>query len=168
MKLTWLKYREIVSAFYRSANTYVQLTRHKNLGGEIKLSTVEVQIIEHILEHSEECRNMKWYAEQIGLSPSSLTHYINALEDQGLIEKFHTADNKKDIILRVSEKGTLAYNDYVDNITPFFEDIFDLLDACTPEDRERFRIILETWANGHDRRVQGKRLDKNHELIPIK
>ena len=72
MKLEWMgAYREIIGDFYRSANGYSQICKNEMFGDPIKFSPYEVQIMEHIMEHADHHRNLKWYANRLGLSQAT-------------------------------------------------------------------------------------------------
>lgn len=107
MKLEWMgAYREIIGDFYRSANGYSQICKNEMFGDPIKFSPYEVQIMEHIMEHADQHRNMKWYANRLGLSQATYSKYVRKLVDKGLLEKYHTSGNKKDVILMVSPQAS--------------------------------------------------------------
>ena len=70
-------------------------------GDRVHFSPYEVQIMEHIMEYADQHKNMKWYAEQLGLSQATHSKYVQRLVNKGLLEKYHKAGNRKDIILMV-------------------------------------------------------------------
>ena len=148
-EMKWLQHRDVVWAFYRAANAYSSLIKKKLNCGDVFFNPVEIQILEHILVYSHEQHNMKWYANEIGISPSSLTHYINDMEKNGIIEKYHTLSNKKNVILHISAAGIEAYQNYVSHVSPFFQSIDNHLDQLSAKDEELFVKVLNLWANGH-------------------
>ena len=148
-ELSWLQHRDVIWTFYRAANAYGSMMKKKFVCGNLLLNPVEIQILEHILIYSREQHNMKWYANQIGISPSSLTHYINDMEKRGIIEKYHTSSNKKNVILQISREGTEAYQCYVSQVEAFFQAICKELDGLTPDAEEKLVSVLNFWANGH-------------------
>ena len=145
MKLEWMgPYREIIGDFYRSANGYSQLCKSEMFGDPVRFSPYEVQIMEHIMEFADEHRNMKWYADRLGLSQATYSKYVKKLVDKGLLERYHTATNKKDIILIVSPLGMKEYGEYsVVAKERWFHELFDLLDGVSPEELE---IVKKAFA----------------------
>ena len=129
MKLEWMEpYRDIIGNFYRSANGYSQICKNEMFGEPVSFSPYEVQIIEHILEHAEQHRNMKWYASRLGLSQATYSKYVRKLVDKGLLEKYHTDGNRKDVILMVSPLGLEEYRAYSDMARSLlFRELFDCL-----------------------------------------
>ena len=80
-------YREIIGDFYRSANGYSQICKNEMFGDPIKFSPYEVQIMEHIMEHADQHRNMKWYANRLGLSQATYSKYVRKLKNYRLIHR---------------------------------------------------------------------------------
>lgn len=99
MNTAWIKHRAIIAAYYRSANAYSALSKRKTMSG-MGLTPVDMQILELIVEHSDENHNMKWFATILGVNTSVFTNKVNELEKKGLIEKFHTSTNKKILFSR--------------------------------------------------------------------
>ena len=151
MKLEWMgAYREIVGDFYRSANGYSQICKTELFGEKVRFSPYEVQIMEHILEHADEHKNMKWYAEQLGLSQATYSKYVRKLVDKGLLEKYHTEENRKDIILMVSPLGLKEYGNYAREMKEtVFRELFDLLDSESPEEREAVKKVFAVLGSWH-------------------
>lgn len=163
MDTDWIKYRKIVAAYYRSANAYFSMCRRENLSSA-GMSSIEVQIIEVILEHSEENNNMKWFADQIGISKSAFTNYVNRLTEKKLVEKYYAIDNHKNIILRVTEAGRAAYEEYATVIRSVFDPIFDVISEISEEDRELVAKLLNVWA---DQQLLNTVKERSFVLIPV-
>ena len=151
MKLEWMgEYRDIIGDFYRSANGYSQICKEELFGDRIRFSPYEVQILEHVMEHADEHRNMKWYAEQLGLSQATYSKYVRKLVEKGLLEKYHTEGNRKDIILMVSPLGLEEYERYARRMKEsVFRELFDLLDSLSPEEQEAVRRVFSVWGRWH-------------------
>lgn len=164
MEIQWIKHRRLVAAYYRSANAYTALCRRENLSSA-GMNPVEVQIIEQIIEHADENNNMKWYAGQLGISTSAFTNYVNRLTQKGLVEKFHTSSNRKNIILRVSEAGLAAYEEYASVMQGVFSPIFDIIDAMSDKDQQLVIDMLNKWA---DQQLIGTDDDTQLFLVPAK
>jgi len=164
MEIKWIKHRRIVAAYYRSANAYAAVCRRQNLSHE-GMNPLEVQIMEHILEHADENRNMKWYANQLGVSTSAFTNHVNSLTRRGLVEKFHTTGNRKNIILRLTERGTAAYEEYSSVMQEIFSPIFEEMDKIPADALEHVVAMLNTWA---DQQLIGTEKDKEFVLIPAR
>ena len=151
MKLEWMEpYRDIVGNFYRSANGYSQICKSEIFGGPVPFSPYEVQIIEHILEHAEERRNMKWYASRLGLSQATYSKYVRKLVDKGLLEKYHTDGNKKDVILMVSPLGLEEYRAYTDMARSLlFGELFGYLGSIGEEKLKTVKEVFDIFGKMH-------------------
>lgn len=151
MKLNWLgAHRDIFGNYYRSANGYSQICKTEMFGDKIHFSPYEVQIIEHIMEHGEENHNMKWYAEQLGLSQATYSKYVTRLVHKGLIEKFHAENNKKNVILRVSTQGVEEYEKYAQMMySDHFAPLLQHLDSLTPDQLQAVRTAFAFLGEFH-------------------
>lgn len=158
MKLEWMgRHREIVGNFYRSANGYSLICKTELFGDKIKFSPYEVQIMEHILEYADQHKNMKWYAERLGLSQATYSKYVQKLVQKGLVEKYHAEGNRKDIILMVSPTGLEEYAKYTQAALDMcFQELFDLLDKATPQELEAVNRVFDILGGWHTARKPEK------------
>lgn len=169
MKLEWMgPYRGIIGDFYRSANGYSQICKTELFGDPIPFSPYEVQILEHVLEYADQNKNMKWYAEQLGLSQATYSKYVRKLVDKGLLEKYHTSDNKKNIILKLSPLALQEYETYSKNAKKYvFNELFAFLDSISPEELEAVRKAFAIFGRWHGEYGPGPEKIEV-ELIPVK
>lgn len=151
MKLEWMgQYRELIGDFYRSANGYSQICKTELFGSPVRFSPYEVQIMEHILEYADQRKNMKWYADRLGLSQATYSKYVQKLVEKGLVEKYHASGNKKDIILKVSPLGIQEYEEYARYAESHeFRQLFELLDQAGAEELETVKKVFSIIAGWH-------------------
>ena len=163
MKLEWMgPYRGIIGDFYRSANGYSQICKIEMFGEPVKFSPYEVQIMEHILEHADQHKNMKWYADRLGLSQATYSKYVQKLVSKGLVEKYHTSANRKDVILMLSPLGLREYRDYAAQAEErWFHELFELLDGVSPEELETVKKVFSIFGHWHGE----KRADDGGEAL---
>ena len=157
MKLEWMgPYREIIGNFYRSANGYSQICKNEIFGEPVQFSPYEVQIIEHILEHADQHRNMKWYASRLGLSQATYSKYVQKLVDKGLVEKYHTSGNRKDIILMVSPLGLKEYREYsIIAESLLFRELFSFLGSIGEQELETVKKVFSIFGKMHAEKSAG-------------
>jgi len=110
MKLEWMgRNRE----FIRLLNKYMNLFSHydkkipSNSG--ISLNAQQWQTLECIIEYEDENRNMFFMANQIGVPKSTFSKNVKLLVDLGLVDRYQQSGNRKDIILKPSDKGREFY-----------------------------------------------------------
>ena len=155
MKLEWMgAYRDIVGDFYRSANGYSQICKTELFGDKIRFS-------------AEQHKNMKWYAERLGLSQATLSKYVRKLVDKGLLEKYHREGNRKDIILMVSPLGLEEYERYSQQMkAAIFDELFHLLDSISPEELEIVKKVFAIYGHWHRESLKSPK-DRPVSLIKV-
>lgn len=158
MKLEWLgEYRDVVASIYRAGNAYSIMCKRETLGRKVAFSPYEVQIMETVMEYEDGNRNMSWYAHKMGLTTSTYSKYVKKLVSKGLLEKYRTADNRKNVILRVSSLGKEEYETYsVLAARLWFHELFAKLDRMTPEERRAIQEIFDIWGDWHLRVLEQK------------
>ena len=151
MMLEWMgQYRDLIGNFYRSANGYSQICKTELFGSPIPFSPYEVQIMEHILEYADRNKNMKWYASRLGLSQATYSKYVQKLVNKGLLEKYHTSENKKNVILKVSPLGMKEYAEYAKIAGEYmFHELFRYLDGTTPEELAAIKKTFAIFGRMH-------------------
>lgn len=166
MKIEWMgKYRSFVASIFRSGNAYAQIVKQPTSGDEVKFGPYEVQIMEHILEYGEQNYNMIWYARQLGMIPSTFSKTVKRLVDKGLVEKYHTSENKKNVILRLTPFGQKEYRKYaVYAYDMWFKELFALLDTMTDEEIEKTQKVIDMYGRWCNNLAE----EKPVELIKVK
>ena len=90
---------------------------------------------EYIIEYEDDMLNMSKYAERLGMPLSSFSKCIKKLVDIGLIEKYKTNQNKKEIIVRASKKGREVYTLHSKNLNHnIFNKMFEILSPLNDQD----------------------------------
>lgn len=172
MELEWMsKYRSSVEAVIRMCNTYMQTS---NLQGLVTraahISTIELQVLEYLLENEERHENMSRVAQRLQISQSTFSKMVKQLVEKGLLEKYHTAANSKNIIICVSEKGREVYMKYTESAKVYWKPVFDALDNVPPEYIKFFDSALNGLSASILARLdQYEKEEKREmsELIPI-
>ena len=111
MSSEWMgRYRPLVAALVRHGNIAINGLKHRGepLPG-VKLSATEWQVMETVIEHQLEVTNMNRLAERIGLPQSTFSKVVSYLCGQGLVEKYQTATNRKNVILKPTELALQVY-----------------------------------------------------------
>lgn len=163
MKLEWLgEYRNITEKIIKFGNSYANMYKKENdYAVGVTFSSTELQVMEYILENEELNQSMVEIAERLSMSPSAFSKNVAKLVKKGLLEKYHTNRNKKNVIVKVSEAGKKAYMEYVDCVySVSFRDMFKILDKIPKEYINMFGEVLEIAA---DRWGTGR-----HEIEPEK
>ena len=147
MKLPWMgEYRDMIEAVIGLANSYNQICNYKvfsDRSGNIKLTATEVQIIEYVLENEERNENMSAIAQRLSISQSTFSKKVKQLVQMGLLERYCTATNRKNIVIKVSEAGKNFYNYYAQSKqVDAWHEMFKELDKIDKESIQSFTNAL--------------------------
>lgn len=132
MNTKWLgKHRDFIGCLIKYANNYAQaysiMNFHKT---SVPCSLAQIQVIEYIIENEEKNQKMVEVAKRLGVSASAFSKNIKKLVEKGLLEKYKTTENKKEIIVKASPLGHQVYEEYVSLLYERrFRHTFELLDT---------------------------------------
>lgn len=170
MKLEWMgKYRKLVESMIGMGNAYSQITKMEVFGDDdTRLTAVQLQVMEYTLENEELNQNMSQIAERLSISQSNFSKITNQLVKKGMLEKFHTRNNSKNVIIKVTEKGREFYKSYSQNeSTDIWRRIFKMLKNVDDKDVEIFANCLNEFTNQLNSRPQSAD-SGGDELVKIK
>jgi len=154
MSTEWMgRYRQLVAALVRHSNVAQRTNSYKaRITDEISLNANEWQIFEYIIEHSNDDAYMNIISEQLGVPQSTFSKTVKALCNYGLVDKYLSSTNKKNIILRPSEKGYEIYEQYSSVMaTSRFDDFFDKLSGFSDKDIVQFTEAINMLNNSLQR-----------------
>ena len=136
MATTWMgRYRRLVEELVRHRNHYVRAVNSKTEeNGDVSISVLEWEMLEYIIEHDGEDFSMIRISEKLAIPQSSFSKFTRTLCGYGLREKYRMVGNRKNIILRPTQKGIDFYNERVKDLMenvfgPFFKALDPLSDA---------------------------------------
>ena len=124
MESDWMgRYRPLVAALVRHANIVMAATsRKKGIGGGFELNALEWQVFEAIVEHRNETTSMIAISSAVGVPQSTFSKTTKKLCELGLAEKYQAVNNRKNIILRPTERALELYKS---NSQRLQRDVFD-------------------------------------------
>lgn len=109
-------------------NAYYEIYKIEFLH-DAHLSPSQLQVLEYILENEEKNDNMSAIAKRLSIPPSSFSKIVNGLVKCGFLNKYHTASNSKNVIVKVSDYGKQCYVEYSQGeATDVWRRIFKKLD----------------------------------------
>ena len=170
MTIDWFgRYRDIVaSLIYFSNSLKLPISKKADLGGDIQLSVSEWQVLEVVVELDDANMIMTDISNRLCMPQSTVSIATKTLVKYGLVEKFRTAENRKNIILKPTQEGINLYADYCQRrVTDVFSVLFRALDPLTDE---QLRIVTDgIYALSNALiRDQDRHLEIKPELIKIK
>lgn len=115
MAVEWMgKYRTFVEKIVKYGNSYADSYKKEyNYNTVFLFSAAQIQVLEYLLENEDKNQNMLEIAKRLGISKSAFSKHVKKMVEKGLLEKYHTSDNKKNIIIKVSTIGKEVYSQYV-------------------------------------------------------
>ena len=168
MELAWMgRYRRIIGVLMANCNMYSRVATKKNkYEYNIELSALEWQVLEAVFEHEDQICNMACLAGKLGIAQSNFSKYVKTLCELNLVERFYRTENKKDIVLRLSDLGRKFYYARSAELSKAFETAFSLLEDVSDEHLEQFSTFLELITHTYLPYID-KSYGKNEELMKI-
>ena len=150
MTTEWMgRYREILAALVLHGN--VVLRAHSiaiDIGDGIFLNHQQWQILEYIVEHRDELFNMIDISYHLNIPQSTFSKTVKLLHGYGLVEKYQAVNNRKNIILRPTEKGLRLYQSISQKeAMGILQGFFDALKNVTDEDLHAMAKAIEALDN---------------------
>lgn len=142
----WMgKYRKLMEVITRFGNVYARTSRgEQNYNTPITFSASQIQILEYLLENENDLHNMVTIAEHLGISKSALSKQTKKMVEKRLLERYHTSDNQKNIIVKVSDFGKEIYQLYSQyTYETAFKKMFSVLDGIPDEYLDKFIAVME-------------------------
>lgn len=165
MKLEWMReYRDVVEQLIHCCNEYASIfTKEDYLGTEVKISYAQVQVLEYLLENEDLHQNMATIATRLGITASTFSKLVNKLVDKNLLEKFHKGNNRKDVIVQVTDWGRKQYQSYSKYVyETHFSPMFTVADDLPKEYLPLVAGMLRAWTSNLHRED-----DELQKLVPI-
>ncbi len=167
MQLEWMgEYRDMVEKLIKYCNVYASVyNREMYHGAQIDFSYSQIQVVEYLLENEDLHQNMSEVSSRLGISPSAFSKLINRLSQKGLLEKFHTDKNRKNVIIRVTDLGRQVYQQYSDFIfKEHFSKMFSVADEIPSEFIPKIAQMFDAAICCH----KSPKTEELPVLIPIK
>ena len=146
MGTEWMgRYRPLVAALVKHTNVVQRASgRTVRLSDELRLTVQEWQVFEYVLEHQDDDACMNHISERLGIPQSTFSKIIKCLCEQGLVDKYQTETNRKNIILRPSESGADLYRQQTSTAgLEMFGSFFRELEGVGDEQLAVFTAALE-------------------------
>ena len=169
MGTEWMgRYRAFVSALVWHGNEYLRMANEKNIDcNGHKISSIEWQIVEYLIDHPNSDNNMAQIAYDLGLSTSTFSKLVSGLVRLGLVEKYQKVGNRKDVIIRASTEGKTFYEENAVKIMyPLFEKSFEMLSSLSDEQLDSVVGSMKALRYIQENPVVKKEL-RDEDLIPL-
>ena len=156
----WMgRYRALVSELMRFSNVAVKDSTEKHdIGDGILINNVEWQILEYIVEHNSDEEKMILISDKLGIPQASFSKAAKKLTDFGLLERFQRSDNKKDIILKPTDRARSIYSER-------FVGFFSALDSIDDADINTIIDAFVVLNNDIEKGIAKEKTTKKSILI---
>lgn len=144
--IEWMgRYRALIEALVRHSNVTARFSsEHGEIGNGIALSSIEWQCLEYIYEHDNDNLQMSYFAERLGIAHSTFSKITKRLTALGLVDKYQMLGNKKNIILKPSQKGRDAYLAYSPHLSGgLWKDFFETMKDVPQESIDTFITAID-------------------------
>ena len=119
-----------------------------DIGEGILLKPQQWQILEYIVRNRDKTFSMIDISYRLNIPQSTFSKTVKLLYDYGLVDKYQTVNNRKNVILRPTEKGLRIYRFHAENrVRPFFESFFDALRDVSDVDLHAMAHAIEVLDN---------------------
>lgn len=147
----WMgRYREIVSALVQHSNVVSKAgsERHYMYDG-IYMTSNEWQVLEYIVEQRNQDERMILMSETLGIPQSSFSKIIKSMSALGLVERYRSVDNRKNIILKPTPLALKVYDFHAkQSYDKVFKPFFDAMEGISDEDLDAVAKAIELLSNG--------------------
>ncbi len=152
MELKWMgRYREIIRNIMRHGNLYARTYNNPLSDGTgVTLSSLEWQAFECIVEFESENYNMSVLSDKVGIPKSNFSKYVKTMVEHELIERYQKVDNKKEVILKVTDFGKDFYKSRSGYIAEEWADVFAILDNFTDGQLDQVALFIENLSESFD------------------
>lgn len=165
MKLEWLgESRPLMETLFQWSNRYAAVWKKPfPITDQVSLSFSEMQVVEYLLENEELQLNMAGIARRLGISPATFSGHVSKLEKMGLVQKYYHGDNRKDLIVLVTDQGRDVYAAYSRWLYEVWYDALQTLNAIPTEYRDLFSQAIGSMS--HEENEKGRPVE---QLRPVK
>lgn len=145
MDSEWMgRYRNLVAALVQHSNIVMKASSEKaEVSRGIFLNPNEWQILEYLVEHRDHTFSMIDISRFLGIPQSSFSKLVKTLQEYNLAEKYMAENNRKNVIIRPTEKAVEIYKKRNEEATKgLFQAFFEALDPLSDEAIDQFTKAL--------------------------
>lgn len=150
MESNWMgRYQEIIDALVLHGNVVMRTQAElSDIGEGILLKPQQWQILEYIVKNRDTLFSMIDISYRLNIPQSTFSKTVKLLYEYDLVEKYQAVNNRKNIILRPTEKGLQIYRQHAENhVRPFFEGFLDALRNVSDDDLHAVAKAIEALDN---------------------
>jgi DNA-binding MarR family transcriptional regulator len=128
-----------------------------NFGVDEPLFLSEIHTIQAIGKTPE--NNVRIIAETLGVTPSAASQAITKLTKRGLVRKIRGIRNEKEVSLKLTQLGLVAYNNHEEVHAKTYARIIEQIGTLNEEERTTMERVFSAFESVYDdsieERIQG-------------
>ena len=99
------RYRELVAVLVQHSNiTARAAAQPQELAEGVRMTSVTWQVLEYLIEHENDDACMIHISDTLGIPQSSFSRIARQLTELGLVARYRTTANRKNVILKLQKK----------------------------------------------------------------
>ena len=121
----------------------------------IFIGRIPWQVLEYFIENRDNTYKMLDISTHLGIPQSSFSKIVRKLVDLGFLERYAVEGNRKEIIIRPTEKAIEYYKvNSASNVSKTFISFFEYMDRFTDEEISAFTKGLDILTDSVDKTEQ--------------
>ena len=143
------RYRELVEALVLHGNVVMRTQADIcDIREGVFLKPQQWEILEYIVNNRDKVFNMIDISYRLNIPQSTFSKTVKLLYEYDLVEKYQAVNNRKNIILRPTEKGLRIYRSHAEEyVKPLFQGFFDALEDVGDTDLHAIAKAIEMLDN---------------------
>lgn len=153
-------YGQIIAAVLRILNQMNQMEdMPKSFGTDVQIHPSEIHTIAAIGDRPG-C-NISELAKELGIAKPSVTEIVQKIEGKKLIEKYKLPNNKKEVRIKLSPKGSTAYNGHAEFHAEMYSKIYSHMKKLPKESLNEFKAALDNISSFLDGEIREESKGEN-------
>lgn len=140
----YLKYESVLEKGLKLINVINELERTpRSYGTEKIYYSLEIHTIHAIGKNNE--MNVTEIADWHGISKSAVSKVLNKLEKKGALYKYKALNNKKEVLVGLTEEGKKAFQGHIQYHLEFQSKIFEKFNKVPYEKLKNFEEVVSIF-----------------------
>lgn len=153
-------YGKIIAAVLRMLNQMNRMEdMPKSFGTDVQIHPSEIHTIA-VIGNRPGC-NISELAEELGIAKPSATEIVQKIEAKKLVEKYKLPENKKEVRIKLTPKGSTAYKGHAEYHAEMYSKIYSHLKKLPEESLNEFKAALDNISSFLDAEIREESKGEN-------
>ncbi len=137
----------LTTKFFSIAEKYLEVKSFcKDYGAGFELYPSEIHMVVLISDHPG--INITMIAAKLGITKGAVSQMIKKLEDKGLVQRYKSPDNRKEVMVRLTDSGRIANQNHGKDKKEFDMPIIDELKKMSEEKLDFLKYVF-AWLDDY-------------------